>query len=78
MLKIEKYINEKREQSLRFPNLVVWMARRLLPNAAQTELAAKGISLPAIDEARKNGQSYQTELTILERGIEKRVIVTLT
>ena len=78
MLKIEKYINEKREQSLHFPNLVVWMARRLLPNAAQTELAAKGISLPAIDEARKNGQSYQAELTILERGIEKRVIVTLT
>ena len=54
------------------------MAPRLLPNAAQTELAAKGIPLPAIDEARKNGQPWQTELTILERGIQKRVVVTLT
>jgi hypothetical protein len=78
MLKIEKFIGEKREQNLHFPNLVVWMARRLLPNAAQIRLAAKGISLPAIEEARKNGKSWQAELTVLERGIQKRVVVTLT
>jgi len=78
MLKIEKFISEKREISLNFPNIVVWMARNLLPNAAKIELAAKGISLPEIEEARKNGKSYQAELTVSERGIQKRVVVTLT
>ena len=78
MLKIEKFISEKREKSLHFPNIVVWMAKRFLPNAAQIELAAKGISLPAIEEARKNGKSYQAEFTVRERGIQKRVVVILT
>jgi len=49
----------------------------LLPEAGRIGLAAHGIELQAILDADKEGQIYSRSIDVSEKGVSKRVIISL-
>jgi len=76
MLKIEKFSAGRRVQTIRVPAFALSVAGVLLPRAVQTALAARGIPLAAINEARRAGRSYRATFAVREHGVEKQIVVS--
>ena len=76
-VKIEKFIDGKYETSFSFPAIVLSMAKTLLPESALTSLAASGINVRDILEAKHKRMPYKATVDVCEHGINKKVVVSL-
>ena len=76
-IKIEKFINGEHETSFNVPAFVFGLARTLLPESALYSLAKSGINVRAILEAKDKGVTYTASVDVCERGINKKVVVSL-
>ncbi|MDR3410089.1 MAG: hypothetical protein P4L87_03945 [Formivibrio sp.] len=78
MLRIEKFVGDKRETTLRVPDFVVSLASALLPESAHVSLAERGLRLRDIAVARKEGAPYLASTTVCEHGVSKKIVISLT
>jgi hypothetical protein len=76
MLKIEKFVGEDHERTLKAPDLLVKLANRVLPESAQAELKAQGIDLREIEAAARQGVPFSTTLAVREGGVDKTVVIS--
>ena len=76
-LVIEKYIDGQFEKKMNVPLPLVRIAARILPNAALSQLKAKGIDLPAFCAAGRMGQPYEAVLDVREKSQDKKVVISL-
>ncbi|WP_196259575.1 hypothetical protein [Pelagibacterium limicola] len=77
MVHITKFSGQTHEASYTVPAFLVRFADKVLPRAAISALAGQGIDIPAIAEARRKGNAYSRSFDVVERGISKRVFVSL-
>ncbi|HSD39005.1 MAG TPA: hypothetical protein VLC92_15945 [Rhodocyclaceae bacterium] len=78
MLKIEKFVGDKHETTISVPGFVASVCSVLLPESAHVALASHGIKLREVAEARRNGAPYSASVAVSERGVNKRVVISLT
>lgn len=76
MLKIEKFIAGRHVSTTRWPDYLIRLGSRLLPESAHAELAIQGIHLREIVAAQKSGEPYLKVLSVVEGGVAKRVQVS--
>ena len=76
-VKIEKFIDGKHETSISVPAFVLGIARTLLPESALSSLANNGINVREIMEAKHKGIAYMASVDVCERGVSKKVVVSL-
>jgi hypothetical protein len=76
-LKIEKFVGETHETTIKIPLLVLHVATKLLPKMAFAALDAKGINLKEILEAKTNGATYSKTINVCEHKINKRVVMSI-
>jgi len=76
-LQIEKFIDGKHETTFSIPTFILRIAQILLPQSALIALEKRGINLQEIADAKKQGISYSTTLDVREKGIDKRIVISL-
>ncbi len=76
-LVIEKYTDGQFRRKMNVPLPLIRIVARILPDAALSELKAKGIDLSAICAAGYAGQPYETVLDISEKRRNKKVVISL-
>ncbi len=74
---VEKFVDGKRETQFSFPASFLGVASALLPRSALQALAQKGIDVPQMLSARKQGMPYTTTVNVVEKGIPKTVVISL-
>lgn len=77
MLRIEKFIAGKHTATIRVPCFVFRLASALLPHVAHRSLAARGIDLREIKRAIDSKTPYWVAFAVCERGINKRILISL-
>ncbi|CAB3665268.1 MAG: hypothetical protein J0I68_00835 [Achromobacter sp.] len=77
MLKIEKFIDGQHEKTIKAPAFLVSLASKMLPESGHSKLMAQGINLRAMAQAKRSGTAYSTSFSVRERGISKRIVVSL-
>lgn len=61
-----------------FPSQLLGWATVVLPRSALAKsLAGRGIDVSALLRARKRGVRYSSAIDVLEKGVLKRVVVSL-
>lgn len=76
-VKIEKFIDGKHETSFNVPVFVLDIARALLPESALISMARRGINLREILDANDRGIAYAVSIEVRERGINKKILISL-
>ncbi len=76
-LQIEKFIDGKHETTFSIPTFLIRIVQTLLPQSAIIALEKRGINLQAIADAKKQGVSYSTTLNVREKGIDKKIVISL-
>lgn len=76
-VKIEKFVGEDYERSLRIPVQVLTIARMLLPRSALDSLARKGLDIREILDTARNGTGYTKTVYVREHGVSKKIVVSL-
>ena len=76
-VKVQKFVDGKRETSFSVPVFVLRIAHAMLPGAALDALARRGLNVRQLVEAKRSGSSYTATLRVRERGVEKKVVVSL-
>lgn len=76
-VKIEKFVDGKRATSFSVPVAVLRIAGAVLPGAALGSLAKRGLNVQQLLEAKRTGSSYTTTMSVRERGVWTKVVVSL-
>lgn len=76
-VKVEKFVDGKREKSFSVPVFVLRIANVILPGAALDSLAKRGLNVRQLVEAKRTGSSYTATMRVRECGVEKKVVVSL-
>ena len=76
-LRIVKFIGSERDSSFTVPGPLIAVVVRLLPRAALTSLADRGIDLAAIAAALRSGNAYSSSVQVREQGVEKTVLASI-
>jgi hypothetical protein len=76
-LSIVKFIGAEQDSSFTVPGPLIGLAVRLLPRAALSSLAGRGIDLAAIAAALKSGDAYSSSAQVRERGFDKTVLASI-
>ncbi len=76
-VKVDKFIGDKHETSIRVPTFVLGIAKTVLPESALSSLAHHGINVCEIMEAKHKGVDYTTSVDVCEHGISKKIVVSL-
>lgn len=76
-VKIEKFVEGKHETSISVPAFILGIAKALLPGSALSSLATKGIDVQEIMDAKLKGVAYKRTVNVRERGVSKKVVVSL-
>lgn len=76
-LQIEKFIDGKHETTFSIPTFFMGIMQTLLPKSAIIALEKRGINLQAIADAKKQGTGYSTTLNVREKGIDKKIVMSL-
>ena len=74
---VEKFIAGRPEMHFSFPSQLLGWATVVLPRSALASLAGRGIDVTALLRARKRGVRYSSAIDVLEKGVLKRVVVSL-
>ncbi len=67
----------KREASFSVPVVVLRIANAVLPSAAVGALASRDLNVRQLLEARSSGSGYRATLNVRERGLTKKIVVSL-
>lgn len=76
-LKVDKYINDQLDESFTVPLAFIHILNSLLPDSAMKSLQKNGLALNEIIEASKQKQHYQAETMVEEKGINKKIVITV-
>jgi hypothetical protein len=76
-VKIEKFVDEEHERSLRLPVTVLAIAQTFLPRSALDSLARKGLDVREILDTARNGTGYSKTVYVREHGVSKKIVVSL-
>lgn len=76
-VKIEKFIDGKHETTFTVPFFLLRLLNLLMPGTALRALTHKGINVAEILAAGHLRQPYSTAIHVRERGIDKKVVVSL-
>ncbi|WP_126467935.1 hypothetical protein [Pragia fontium] len=76
-LKVEKYIHDKLDESFMVPVAFIQFLNIAAPNAALSELKQVGFDFQQIITASKQNEPYQTSVEVEEKGIMKRIDISL-
>jgi hypothetical protein len=76
-VKVQKFVDGKREISFSVPVFILRIANLILPGAALDALATRGLNVRHLVQAKRRGSSYTATLRVRERGVEKKVVVSL-
>lgn len=76
-IKIEKYIQDTLDESFTVPVAFIRILTSLLPHSALVALHDNGFDLDNIIMASKQDKPYQAEASIEEKGVMKRIVITL-
>jgi hypothetical protein len=76
-VKIEKFVDGRRETSFSVPLVVLRIASAVLPGTALGSLAKRGLNLRQLVDAKRTGSSYTTTMSVRERGVWTEVVVSL-
>ncbi len=76
-LKVQKFVDGERETSFSVPAFILRIANAILPGAALDALGKRGLNVRQLVEAKRTGSSYTATLCVRERGVEKKVVVSL-
>ncbi|QEI08734.1 hypothetical protein FXN63_24970 [Pigmentiphaga aceris] len=74
---VEKFVGGKQETQFCFPAVFLGMARVMLPRAALTALAEKGMDVAGMLSAMRSGRQYTTSVNLVEKGVSKTVVVSV-
>jgi len=74
---VEKFVEGRYDTSFKVPTSALRLAHRFLPGAALSALADRGLEIGTILRAHAGGEAYSVTFMIRERGISKRVVVSL-
>lgn len=77
-LKIEKFIDNQHEKTIKIPFLLFRIAAKLFPKKAVAELAEKGINFNEILTANEQKTPYNSTIHVVEKKINKRIVISLT
>lgn len=77
MLKVEKFIGDRREATYNVPDGLVGFINEVLPRKLWHSLAQKGLDLKAAAQAVKARQPYSATIAVRERGVDKTVTVSV-
>jgi hypothetical protein len=76
-VKVEKFVDGKRDLSFSVPVFVLRIANVILPAAALDSMARRGLNVRQLVDAKRTGASYTATMRVRERGVEKKVVVSL-
>jgi len=74
---VEKFVEGRYETSFKVPTSMLRLANRFLPGAALSALADRGLELQSILVAHARGETYTETFMVRERGVLKRIVVSL-
>lgn len=74
---VEKFVDGQHDTRFSFPASLLSVASALLPQAALSALANKGLDVPGMLLARKQGVAYTASVNVVEKGIRKTVVVSV-
>ncbi|MEQ9947589.1 hypothetical protein [Pectobacterium aroidearum] len=77
-INVEKFVAGTLEKSFDVPRFAVNILAQLLPASAMSELADRGIDIPAILGANKLGTPYSSSIEVVEDGVQKTVVISVT
>ncbi|ECF3777821.1 hypothetical protein E3O66_15880 [Salmonella enterica subsp. enterica serovar Oslo] len=77
-LRIKKYIADSLDEEIIVPVVFISMLNGTLPNQAVVTLRNTGFDFEEIINAAKNKQSYKAEAVIDEKGVTKRVELSIS
>lgn len=75
---IEKSVDGKRETAFSFPACFLCIASSVLPQAALDALREKGLDVAQMLAASKRGTAYKVSVNVVEKGIRKTVVISLS
>ncbi|WED68841.2 hypothetical protein PJ912_00330 [Pectobacterium colocasium] len=77
-INVEKFVAGTLEKSFDVPAFAVNILAQLLPAFAMSELAERGIDILAIIGANKLGTPYSSSIEVVEDGVQKKVVISVT
>ncbi|HFF1654929.1 TPA: hypothetical protein ACGBIO_002643 [Providencia rettgeri] len=77
-LRIKKYIGDSLDEEITVPVVFISMLNGILPNQAVISLRNAGFDFEEIINAAKNKRSYKAEAVIDEKGVTKRVELSMS
>lgn len=77
-LRIKKYIADSLDEEIIVPVVFISMLTSILPNQAVASLRNFGFDFEEIINAAKSEQSYKAEAVIDEKGVTKRVELSIS
>ncbi|QIQ22197.1 DUF2868 domain-containing protein [Zophobihabitans entericus] len=75
--KIEKYINQELDETYTIPVAFISILTTILPASAIESLTQAGFDFKTLIEASKQDLAYQSSAMVEEKGISKKIIITL-
>lgn len=76
-LKIEKFIDNQHEKTIKIPFFLFRVASKLLPKKAIVALSAKGIDFDEILAADEQKIPYTSTIYVAEKSLNKRIVISL-
>lgn len=77
-IRFEKYnMTGVREKTITLPMFLLRIVMWMMPRSTLNDMAARGLDLRAAIEASRQGVFYRREFPIRERGVDKRLVVSL-
>jgi len=75
---VVKFVAGKEEARFSFAMAWLRLACKVLPPSAIARLEVRGIHVESILQAQKLGKPYSLKVEVLERGVPKTVVVSVT
>ena len=76
-IKIQKYVNDQHDKTMKVPVALVDALSLILPQSGVIELEKHGIDLPALQLAIKNNTQYSKIIEAREGNILKKIIISV-
>ncbi|WP_392551554.1 hypothetical protein RHO13_01370 [Orbus wheelerorum] len=75
---IKKFIHNELNESFTVPIAFINILNTILPNSALASLIQHGFDLKQITDASKQNLPYINQANVVEKGIEKKIIIQLS
>lgn len=77
MFKLDKYNDDKLDESYTIPVAFIRLLTSILPSIAMKELNQVGFNFDALIEASKQNEKYHETFVVEEKSVQKRIEVYL-